>query len=203
MKHRCLTLFSALLIASCAPSTQVITQYQNPAFADRVAKVLVVGIHEDRSIRRRFEDAMVNALRAEGADAQSSTSAMGADRALNRDTLVAAAQDSGSDAVLITRLLDTQARADIEQGRSTAEAQRRHDVPIADFFRYDYAEYQDPMTVTTVRTVVLVSDLYSTAAETKIWSAESTAFEKETAAAVITEVSAGLASRLGRDGLLD
>ena len=117
--------------------------------------------------------------------------------------VAAAARDTGSDAVLITRLLDSQARAEVEEGRATASAERRNDVPLADFFRYDYVEYRDPMTVTTVLTVLVASDLFDVATETRVWSGQSTAFEKDSVDAAIAAVAEAVTRSLRSGGWLD
>jgi hypothetical protein len=191
-----------LALAACAASTRVETLYRSPASgAAPFGKVLVVGVHENAALRQRFENAVVTALGG-GTQAVASVTLTDAERALDRDMVVAAAQSSGSDAVLVTRLLDVKYRADVEQGAGVSQARRRDDAPIADFFRYDYVTYQDPMTVTTVADVLLGTDLYSVATEAKVWSAESTAFEKNNVNDVIASVSGELAERLRAEGLV-
>jgi hypothetical protein len=189
-------------LGACSTSSDVVKVYEK---ADRAAapfsKILVVGVHDDAAIRRDFEDALAGALVGTGTPAASSLATMGADRALSADTLATAAQETNSDGVLITRLVDSQVRVEVEGGRATAEAQRRNDITMVDFFRYDYVEYQDPMTVTTVRTVITASDLYAVNDRSKVWSVESTAFEKETAREIIDDISAAIVRQLERDGL--
>jgi len=189
--------------AGCVMPDRVVKLYQDPDFGgDPFSNVLVVGAHEDSDVRRRFENSVVRSLSAAGTDAISSIETMGSGQDITREALIAAAGTSGSDAVLITRLVDVQSQVEIEEGRSTAVAQRRSDVPLADFFRYDYAEYQDPMTITTVLTVVLATDLYSLADETRIWSVESTSFDKATVDATIDGASRAISDALSRDGLI-
>jgi hypothetical protein len=193
---------AASVLAACSTSSEVVKVYQN---ANRPAapfsKILVVGVHDDAAIRRDFEETLARTLAGAGTPTAASIATMGADRALSADTLVAAAQETGSDGVLITRLVDSQVRAEVEGGRATAEAQRRNDITMVDFFRYDYVEYRDPMTVTTVRTVITASDLYAVSDRSKVWSVESTAFEKENARDIIDGISTAIVRQLERDGL--
>jgi hypothetical protein len=122
--------------------------------------------------------------------------------AISRDSLRTIVENENFDAVLITRLVDIRTRVEDREGRSTAEARRRNNIALADFFRYDYVEYQDPMETTAISTVVLATDLYDVATEAKIWSAESTAIDKTAAFETISGVSRALASTLSRDGLI-
>jgi hypothetical protein len=58
------------------------------------------------------------------------------------------------------------------------------------------------MTVTTIRTVILDTDVYDAASEKRIWSVESTSFDKQTAYGVIDGVARTISARLARDGLI-
>jgi len=104
--------------------------------------------------------------------------------------------------VLVTRLVDTNIRAEAEQGPSTLVVERRDDIPLVDAFRYTYNEYEDPMVVTTIRTVVLATDLYDVASEARIWSVESTSMDKESVYDIVDGASSALAGALARDGLI-
>ena len=121
---------------------------------------------------------------------------------LDRNSVIAAAARTGADAVLVVRVLDVERRITAAGGQSTTVAQRRDDVPLVDFFRYDYESYADPTTYSAVRTVVLSTDLYEVESEDRIWSVETTAFEKETTSEIIDSVSRQLAAQLRADGLI-
>ena len=193
------------MLAGCAPTQRVANVYENPAMAGKAyAKVLVVGATENTDRRRHFEDDVVRSFAAIDVGAVSSLATIGGNQAINREVVAAAARDTGSDAVLITRLLDEQVRAEVEEGRSTAaSAERRNDVALADFFRYDYVEHPDPMTVTTIRTVLVASDLYDVATETRVWSAQSTTIDKESVDSAITGVAEAVTRSLRSGGWLD
>ena len=86
--------------------------------------------------------------------------------------------------------------------RSTTEVQRKDADNLVDFFRYDYIEYEDPMSVSTVRTVVVSSDLYRVSDRARIWSVESTAVEKESVMDLIESTAVSTREQLRRDGLI-
>jgi hypothetical protein len=127
---------------------------------------------------------------------------MDAAQNIDRESVVAAMREAGADAVLVTRVVDIETQSEIEQGQTQAELARRNDVPLADFFRYEYVESADAMTVTTVRTVILETDVYDAASEKKVWSVESTSFDKQTAYGVIDGVARAISAELERDGLI-
>jgi hypothetical protein len=191
------------LLGACAGSDRVVPVFRSASIPSAPFEtVMVVGAHENAQIRRQFEDSVVQALRAAGTGAVSSLNVMPSDDAIDRDAIVAAAASANADAVLVTRLLDSEVRSEIGGGRATAQAQRRGDLPLADFFRYDYVEYADPLSVATVRTVVLATDLYSSASETRVWGIESTQLDKATISEAIDGAAAAIVSALGRDRLI-
>ena len=193
----------AVLLAGCAASDSVVKIYEDAAFESASFNhVLVIGVHKDVRLRRRFEDALVSEISRAGSIATASLSVMAAASAIDRDAVVAVVRRTDADAVMITRVLDSEVSVTANEGRSTMEAQRRDDIPLADFFRYDYVEYQDPMTYSTVRTVVLSTDLYNVDDETRIWSVESSSFEKETTGDIVDSASRLISTQLRRDGLI-
>jgi len=191
------------LLVACGTADRVVRLYEDPAFErGPFTNVLVVGVHTNATLRRRFESNVAERIRANGIVSTPSLNFMRAADEISRDSLVAIVEREGFDAVLVTRLVDQQTRVETRAGRVTAAAQRRDDVPLADFFRYDYVEYRDPMEITTVRTVVLVSDLYDVATEQRVWSAETTSFEKTRVDEIIDGIAAALAGALRSDGFI-
>jgi hypothetical protein len=58
------------------------------------------------------------------------------------------------------------------------------------------------MTITTVRTVVLATDLYGLEDERRVWSVESRSIDKATIEATIDGASRALVGALGNDRLI-
>jgi len=196
-------LAGTVLLFACASSDRIVKIYEDAAFAGGpFNRILVVAAHEDVGNRRQFENSLVRVLNENGPVAVASLSVMQADEPINRDALIVAVRETGADAVMITRLLDVESSTSVEGGRVTATAQRRNDIAMVDFFRYDYVEYRDPMTVMTVHTVILLTDLYNVADETKIWSVESTSFDKTSVYGVFDGASRGITDQLRRDRLI-
>jgi hypothetical protein len=197
-------LAATLALGACASTgDRVVKVFEDrAAFAGPYTRILVVGAHAEAATRRTFEDSVVRALAALGTEGRSSLVVMDASENIDRESVIAAVRETGADAVLVTRVVDIEAKTEIEQGQTQAELARRSDVPLADFFRYEYVESADAMTVTTVRTVILDTDVYDAASEKKVWSVESTSFDKQTAYGVIDGVARTISAELARDGLI-
>ena len=191
------------VLSACASSDSLVKVYEDVGFDARpFDHVLIVGAYNDIILRRQGENALAAVIRATGSEATPSLTVMEAASGLDRNSVVAAAGRAGADAMLVTRVLDVEHRIIEVSGQATTVAQRRDDVPLVDFFRYDYVTYADPMTYSAVRTVVLSTDLYDVNSENRIWSVETTAFEKETTSEIIDGASRRLAAQLRADGLI-
>lgn len=195
--------FCALVLLGCSTSDRVVRLYEDPEFVGGpFTNILVVGVHEDADARRRFESGVASSIREGGTSATPSLNFMRSTDEISRDSIVEIVERESFDAVLVTRLVDLNVQVERREGRSTAQAQRRDDLPLVDFFRYDYVEYQDPMTTTAVRTVVLLTDLYNVADESKVWSVESTSIEKESVFDLFNGIADALAGALAADDLI-
>jgi hypothetical protein len=184
MKAYCAIAF-ALLAADCA-TAQVADSRKDPAFDSTVTKILVVGAHEDRNVRGIFENSVVRALRATDANGESSLAIMGSSEALSATTLIAAAERAHADAVLVTRVLSRETRE--TDNEEFAQAVRPH--------------AEDPLQSATANTVRVRSDLYTVANQAKVWSAESTAFDKANLFGVIDDITTSITAKLRSDGLI-
>ena len=181
-----------LLIAGSVTAEEIAESYKDPTFNATVARILVVGVHEDRNVRGMFENSVVRALRAAGADGESSLARMGSGQAVTAETLLAAAARAEADAVLVTRVLDIAAP-------DAAEPAQGDDATLIGALR---ANYQDPLASATTTTVSVGSDLYTVANQAKVWSAESTAFDKQNLFAVIDGITTAITAQLRSDGLI-
>jgi hypothetical protein len=159
------------------------------------AKILVVGANTGLDRRRQFENEVVRSLDAQEVEAISTLDMLGPNQSINRDVLTAAARATGADGVLITRLLDAQ--------MSDEASVRRDDQPLADFMREEYAAGRDPMAMGMVRAVIVASDFYDVASETRVWSGQSTAFPKDSVDASIAGIAESVTRVLRAGGWID
>jgi len=178
-----------LLLARAEAADEVVKTYRDPAFKGTVAKILVVGVHEDFSVRGQFENTVARALRAAGTSGEASLYSLSSAKELTAEGLVAAATKARADAVLVTRVVDVKTE---NPGATTT---------FTEYFQA-YSKYADPMPITTAYTVRVRTDLYLVANQTKVWSADSTAIEKQNLFGVIDGIAKALTTQLRKDGLI-
>jgi hypothetical protein len=180
-----------LLFASAASGAdEVVKTYQDPAFTATVSKIMVVGVHEDRSVRGQFENTVSRALRAVGTGGEASLYSVAGTGELTADALVAAARRASADAVMVTRVVDTQTENPDAAGS------------FNEYFQA-YSKYGDPLPVTTTYTVRVRTDLYLVDNQKRVWGVESTAFEKANLFGVIDGIAKALTTQLRNDGLIE
>ena len=136
-----LLLAAATVISGCSTSTG--TTRENQQFSN----LLVMGIAGSWDSRAQFERAVVSGLRAEGVSARSYNVLVPGGKAPTRDDVLALVGEHGFDAVVVTRLLDTERDVEMHSGVTGAKI-RRKESGFLKLFRYDYEELGDPIDIT-------------------------------------------------------
>jgi hypothetical protein len=107
---------AALLLGGCA-ATQIINQWSNPSYAAvSFKRILVIGVSKQTTIRRNFEDEFVAQLRAAGADAAPSYEFTPENGPVEESRLALAVKQAGADAVITTRLVRVERKAEYIPG---------------------------------------------------------------------------------------
>lgn len=105
VRRRSVAFAAALALVGCAASTSIVNEWRSPDPGPPLKRVLVVGIFQDASVRRTFEDEVVVALRAEGVEAQPSYRYIPQDGPVPQTVLEQAVRTAGATGVLSTRVL--------------------------------------------------------------------------------------------------
>ncbi len=157
-------IFIGLLLASCG-GTRLTKTWRNPAYHGKMlANILVIGVSEQKPLRRSFENKFVNRLKAAGVNAHASHAVLAIDGKLQKDAVLAAVQKLGVDAVLITHLVDVQ------------ESEVYHPAQVHGFYDYYgriYHYAHRPGYTTTHVKVALETSLYDVKTNDLVWSADS------------------------------
>lgn len=195
------TVLGVLVVSACSTPAKVTKIYTDESFVGPLDKLLILGVHDDRNTRAKFERALVNAIVERGGNARAISSEMGTDTALDETIVRRVAREIAADAVLVTRVKSSESEVELSEGRTEVRVDRK-DERLVDFFRYDYTDIPDPDEIKLKRTVVLATDLYARDAGKKIWSIESTSFDRDDVADVIDDEVNAIARQLSRDGLI-
>ncbi len=192
----------SILLAACAASTRVAKTYSDDAYANSsFSNFLVIGVAGNYSSRAQFERTVVSGLRAEGASASAYYSVVQGNEPISRDAVLGAVQSGSFDAVLVTRVIDQQTDVEVKSGSAGAKATTKGGRPI-NFFRYNYEELNEPQSINFNTTVVLETELFSSADEKMIWAIQLSSTDAAGVGVLIDNTATSIVSRLRRDGLI-
>ncbi len=190
--------FVTIFTGGCAVTgTDSAPQTDDTSFSN----FLVVAVAGNYNSRAQFERATVSGLRQQGASASTYYSTVGGNKPITPDDLRAAARSGNFDAVLVTRVLDTQTDLKVNEDREETDA-----TPIGgklvNLFRYNYSDYKNPGSVDLKASVTLATELYSVTTEEIVWSMEQTSKGETNLGLLIDETAATVVDRLDRDDLI-
>jgi hypothetical protein len=187
---RLIGLLVGLLACGCA-GTQTQVEVYEPLPSQSFAKFLVVGVHTDGRIRRLFENSFIATLKGQGAEGVQSYRFIFEEQALNAPNVLRAVQESGADAVILVRVLDT----DI-QPKTARPVQREN-------LEFDLGS-QDPARRLLPRRdkVTLQTNVYQAANRQLVLSATSRVVGPESVEAIGQEVCRETVEALAKNKLL-
>lgn len=198
-------LFSAMImvvIAACIPQTEVIKLYEDSARAGQnYERLLVISVVGDTGTRRRLEELITGHLETANVTAIAGYTETGLKTEMLQDEIDAAAKNANADAILITHIVSVDTRLDIETGRTDILSECRGGDPV-DYFLYDHRELKEPDTVKIAHTVVAVSNLYDASDGERVWTIQSTCFEKASMDEVLQEEAKAIVRQLRIDKLV-
>ena len=191
-----------LVIAACVPQTEVVKLYDNSARASRTyERLLVISVVGDIGTRRRLEELISGHLETANVTAIAGYTETGLKTEMLQDEIDAAARNANADAILITHIVSVDTRLDIDTGRTDILSECRGGDPV-DYFLYDHRELKEPDTVKIAHTVVAVSNLYDASDGERLWTIQSTCFEKASMDEVLREEAKAIVRQLQIDKLV-
>jgi hypothetical protein len=96
--------------------------------------------------RAYFERSVVSGIRAKGSSASAFHVVAGGNKPVTREAVRDAIESGGFDAVLVSRVLDTNTDLDVKSAVTGTKVTRK-DGGVVDLFRYDYEELEEPMSL--------------------------------------------------------
>jgi hypothetical protein len=206
----------SISLAGCSRQVRVAGEWQEGASRDQsFTRVLVVGLLADAGQRCDFEMFMETQLRSTGADAKASCFLMDITAPVTFESVGAAVDEYGADAVLTTVLVqsamgeqyggDRESRGGVyfkATGTGYESFYYRggyggYGVPVV------YGEFREAPVITTVAGAVeILSTLYATRDASPVYTLITTATDLRSRESALAAITPPIAERLQRDGLL-
>jgi hypothetical protein len=189
-------------VVSCGSHSTIDKLYQAPgARSAQYQRILVIGIASEPGQRRRIEDLIAAEFDDNEVTAVTGYSQLGPSPVLLQDEIDEAAAATNSDAILITHIVSVTAKPEITKGRVDIKSECRGGNPI-DYFLYDHDELREPDSVAIAHEVVIVTNLYDARNGTRMWTIQSTCFEKTNLDPVLWQEARAIVRQLRRDRLI-
>ena len=197
-----LVVFALLLVAAGCATTEVTNTWKDPQQSGApLRKVLVVGISNQASVRRAFEDTFAQSLAKAGVQAISSHTLIPKDGQIPEDALQKAVAEAGADGVLITRMVGQQ--TDLVATPSPMPP------PIYGTRRYYYGYYTgawggyyEPTSVQAYRYIVAETTVFRADKPEPAWSATTRTQEPDNVAKATEGFAKVMISALKKEGVI-
>ena len=196
----------ALALSACSSTQITKVQKLSPSADAPYSNILVISLFESYDARVYLEKEIVKELSERGVTAVASTSKMTPKIPATRETFLAMVDELGSDAVLVTRLVNYDADVKIKDMRPEAT----HNVRATYYYNVwdvELTEYVQPQYMQLKHSIVLATQLYSASTREPVWAIESTSkivdtFDRPGGATIIRDEATAITSHLSRDGAL-
>ena len=190
---------AVLTLAACGSTSSTISTLNGPAYAGPgFSNMLVLAIADNYDNRANFERELANKISSGDTSATAHYTLTKMGDPIDRPAIEELVKDGRFDAVLITRVLDSTVLGREKTGSAATKVSRKSDA----FFRYDYEELNDPVTIALDVNVVISSELFSVTSGERVWAIESKLSDKASVGMIVFDAADIVAKRLRRDGLV-
>ena len=196
----------ALFLAGCAGPQVTRTQPLAESADNPYDDILVVSLFKSFDTRRIFEREVARQLEERGIEAVPSTSLIDVKTPLNRDTVLAAVERSGADAVLVTQLLDS-ATTSRFRDRSPEATYNFRPTYYYDVWSVEFTEYVEPKGLEAKHEFTMATQVFSTSTKEPVWTIETHSklkrnIDRQFSGTSIADEAKAIVGAMARDGLL-
>jgi hypothetical protein len=189
----------AFAFTGCATPTEIVKLHHDKSQSGApYDKLLVVAIAMDEDGRRRLENLLTDDI----ASAVPSYRITGLTASVLQEQIDNAAAEVSADGILVTHIVSVDQEAEFTKGRTELKFECRGGDP-ADYFLYDHEELKLPDDIKVAHSMVTVTNLYSSGNGARIWTIQSTCFDKSSMDDVLQEEAKAIVRQLRHDRLID
>lgn len=193
---------AAIIAGSCAPQTEVVKLYDDPARASTTyQRLLVIAVASDFDQQQQFENEIVAGLRRAQVEAIASHAHVDTSDGVLQQDIDQLSDTVGADGILISHVVSVDTSIETAEGREDIESTCRGGDPV-DYFLYDHKVIREPDSVKVAHTVTVVTNLYDAASRDRVWTIQSTCFEKASMEAVLLDEAGAIVRQLRIDELI-
>ncbi|UCH48412.1 MAG: hypothetical protein JSU95_00915 [Betaproteobacteria bacterium] len=169
-----LNIFRSLIIAVCVTgcaSTELTNSWRDPGYTQSVTSLVVLGVSNQASVRRVFEDEFAAQLRSRGIRAIPSYTLIADDGQIDEERLRTAIESANTDGVIITRLASVKDVTLATTGPSAAPY-------YYGYYSRAWIRYYEPV-VQQYEVVTLETTIFALGRAEPVWSGTTETFAPE------------------------
>jgi len=201
-KHFVTVLILAVVGGCAQQPTETIKLFDDLAAVNKpYERLLIVDVSSDPIMQERFEDEIVRGLSRAGIEAIPSHPKLGGSDGILQDDINELSDEVGADGILITHIASIDTTMDMEEGREDIVSTCRGGNPV-DFFLYDREVLTEPDSIKVAHTVAVITNLYDSGSGKRVWSIQSTCFNKASIEEVLFDETEAIVRQLGIDKLI-
>jgi hypothetical protein len=186
----------------CARQAEVVKIYDKTGDSVNVYKrLLVVDVSSDPNRQQIFEDEIVDQLRDKHVEGVVAHTKLRFEGGVPQKKITAYGNAVGADGILVTRFVSVESTVVVEEGRTEIRSSCRRG-SLVDYFLYDHDVIREPDSVRSAYEVVVVSSLYDVATRKRVWSIQSTCFDKSSMLEVLLDEARVIVEQLRIDELI-
>jgi len=189
----------AALLGGCA-STSLVNQWKNPTVTPRpYEKFLVVGVANDITLRRAYENLLVEDLQKLGVNAVKSIDYLPQDQKPDSDQVKAVAKECGADAVITTRAAGV--KNDTVLVSQYGVGFDSNGTPLGGWDLYSfYGGIASAPVAQDLQTAILETRLFDVKSSALVWVASTNSFDSDRQFKTLHDLAQLIAATLRKDG---
>ena len=191
----------ALLLSSCTNTKITSVWMDSNKAGTSFNDLLIIGIANEEHNRRLFEEEFTTQLKAVGVESEVSYTVLPQGTDINPETVTAAIDGKGVDAIIVTHLVAVEQETVYRQSMDYRPAYGYYN-GFYDYYPHVHSYVQQPGYYTTHDVVKLETNLYEAASGELVWTAQSQSFAPESAKEVIDELVQLVITDLQEKGLI-
>ena len=197
MKHICISILTACLLASC--NTVKVHSWMDPQFEGRkIGKTMVLGVAESDSISRQYEALFVERLTELGVDTQSLHALIQKTDPVSEEALMTALKEHNYDSILVTRKLSETERQQVV----TTGYYPSHYGNYYGYYSHAYSLSYNTATVQSFLEFELETNLYDVKTEKLVWTGRKIVYDDRSDLTNMKGIIKGVVKDLSKKGLL-
>ena len=198
-KFRNLALVMFTLTLGACSSTELTSVWVDESNTRALSSILVVGISESPEKQKLYEDTFVTLFQKKGIDAKAGYTEFRYDDAQTTDSILAQLQTVNAEALLVTHALGVNNESVYHPPRMESVPHTYYD-SFSGYYRTVYRYVHVPGYTSNHVVVRLETNLYDSATQELLWSAQSKSIDPASLEKLISELASEVTSELGTAG---